>query len=265
MSETSSHLDKVRDQFNRQAEIYARMRHATDTEAFRKLIVLAQTQPHHKVLDVACGPGFLTMTFAEHCAEAVGVDATDNFLALAQAEAARRGLHNLMFQQGDAGRLPFADGTFDIVVCRAAFHHMPQPERTLAEMKRVATIDGRLVILDMLAPEDSQKAAYYNHLERLCDPSHARSLPESAFERLFADAGLRLITRPKIPLHFSVDEWIKHGGPSEQTEQEIRRLIDASLDGDRTGLNIEREQGKLYFNHTIVTFVATPAASRRIF
>src|SRR5262245_25814209 len=142
MSDVQSHLDKVRDQFNRQAEVYARMRHATDTEAFRKLITLAQTQPHHKVLDVACGPGFLTMMFAEYCAEAVGFDATDKFLALAQTEAERRGLRNLTFQRGDAGQLSFADGTFDIVVCRAAFHHMPQPARTLAEMKRVAKADG---------------------------------------------------------------------------------------------------------------------------
>jgi ubiquinone/menaquinone biosynthesis C-methylase UbiE len=261
MSDVQSHLDKVRDQFNRQAEVYARMRHATDTEAFRKLITLAQTQPHHKVLDVACGPGFLTMTFAEHCAEAVGFDATDKFLALAQMEAAQRGLRNLTFQKGDAGQLPFADGTFDIVVCRAAFHHMPYPERTLAEMKRVAKADGRLLILDMLAPEYPQKATYYNHLERLCDPSHARALPESEFEQLFADAGLRLIARLKTPLRFPVDEWLKHGGPSEQTEHEILRLIDDSPEGYRTGLNIDLANDRLYFNHTVATFVATPTTA----
>ena len=260
MSDTQSHLDKVREQFNRQAEVYARMRHATDTEAFRKLVNLAQTQPHHKVLDVACGPGFLTMTFAEHCAEAVGFDATDKFVALAQAEAEQRGLRNLTFQKGDAGQLPFVDGTFDIVVCRAAFHHMPYPERTLAEMKRVAKADGRLLILDMLASEDPQKAEYHNRIERLCDPSHARALPESEFERLFADAGLQLIARPQTPLRFAVDEWLNHGGPAEHEAREILRLIEDSLDDNRTGLNIEPENGKLYFNHTIVTFVATPAA-----
>jgi ubiquinone/menaquinone biosynthesis C-methylase UbiE len=259
MSDAQSHLDKVREQFNRQAEIYARMRHATDTEAFRKLVTLAQTQPHHKVLDVACGPGFLTMTFAEHCAEAVGFDATDKFVALARAEAEQRGLHNLTFQKGDAGQLPFADGTFDIVVCRAAFHHMPYPERTLAEMKRVAKADGRLLILDMLASEDSQKAAYHNRIERLCDPSHARALPESEFEHLFADAGLQLIARPKTHLRITVDEWLKHGGPAENEAREILRLIEDSLDSDRTGLNIERENSKLYFNHTVVAFVATLA------
>src|SRR5262245_51962991 len=156
MSDTQSHLETVRAQFNRQADVYARMRHAADTAAFRQLVSLAQPQPHHTVLDVACGPGFLTMTFAEYCAHAVGLDATEKFLALAQAEAKRRGLRNLTFHRGDAGQLPFAEGAFDIVVCRAAFHHMPQPDRTLAEMKRVATGAGRILICDMLAAEDPQ-------------------------------------------------------------------------------------------------------------
>jgi ubiquinone/menaquinone biosynthesis C-methylase UbiE len=259
MSDTPSHLDTVREQFTRQAEVYARMQQATDTAAFHALVRLAQPQPHHSVLDVACGPGFLTMTFAEYCAHAVGVDATEKFLALAQAAAEQQGLRNLTFQQGDAEHLPFADGTFDIVVCRAAFHHMPHPERALAEMKRVAKEDGRLVILDMLASEDPQKAEYHNRLERLCDPSHARALPESEFERLFARAGLQVVLRPKTRLRISVDEWLKHGGPSDPIAHESRRLLEDSLTGDRTGLHIERENSALYFNHTLVTFVATPA------
>ena len=259
MSDTPSHLDKVREQFTRQAEVYARMRHASDPAAFRDLVRLAQLQPHHTVLDVACGPGFLTMTLAQYCAHAVGVDVTDKFLALAQAEAARRGLGNVTFQEGDAGHLPFADATFDRVVCRAAFHHMPQPARTLAEMTRVAKRDGRLLILDMLASDDPQKAAYHNRLERLCDPSHARALSEAEFEGLFASAGLHVVARPKSPLRISVDEWLKHGGPAEAVAHEIVGLIEESLDGDRTGLRIERENRTLYFNHTLVTFVARPA------
>jgi SAM-dependent methyltransferase len=235
------------------------MQHAADTAAFRQLVSLAQPQPHDKVLDVACGPGFLTMAFAEYCAQAVGVDATEKFLALAQAEAKRRGLQHLTFQRGDAGQLPFAEGAFDVVVCRAAFHHMPQPDRTLAEMKRVVKGAGRILVCDMLAAEDPHKAAYHNRLERLCDPSHARALPASEFERLFTRAGLQVVARPKSLLRISVDDWLKHGGPSEQGAQEILGLLEASLDGDQTGLRIEQDQGTLYFNHTIVTFMVTPA------
>src|SRR5262249_39998341 len=158
---------------------------------------VAQVQSHHTVLDVACGPGFLAMTLAQYSARAVGVDATDKFLALAQAEAQRRGLRNLSFHCSDAGQLPFADATFDRVLCRAALHHMPQPDRTLAEMKRVVKRDGRVLILDLVASEDPQKAAYHNRLERLCDPSHARALAEAEFDRLFAQVGLHVVTRLK--------------------------------------------------------------------
>ena len=138
-------------------------------------------------------------------------------------------------------------------------HHMPQPERTLAEMKRVAKQEGSLLILDMLASEDPQKAAYHNRLERLCDPSHARALSETEFEDLFAQAGLRVVARRKSPLRLSVDEWLKHGGPSEAAAHELMRLLEESLNGDQTGLRIERENSQLYLNHTVVTLVATPA------
>jgi SAM-dependent methyltransferase len=196
---------------------------------------------------------------AQYCRQAVGVDATDKFLALARAEADRRGLRNLTYQGADAAHLPLADGTFDIVVCRAAFHHMPHPDRTLAEMKRVAKADGRLLILDMLASEDPNKAAYHNRLERLCDPSHTRALPASEFDRLFAGAGLHVSARPQTSLRFAVDEWLAHGSPPAPVAHEILRLVEDSLDGDRTGLRIARDNGKLYFNHTVVTFVVTPA------
>jgi len=118
--------------------------------------------------------------------------------------------------------------------------------------------DGRVLIFDLLASEDLEQAAYHNRLERLCDPSHVRALSETEFDRLFAQAGLTVVSRRKKPLRFAVDEWLIHGGPSEAATRDIVRLIDESLDGDLTGLRIEKEQNRLYFNHTIVTFVTTP-------
>jgi len=255
VTDTAEHLAKIRSQFTRQADAYIRMRQTTDEAGLQALVMLSGAQPGHRVLDVACGPGFLTMTFATHCAGAVGVDATDEFLARAQAEAASRGLRNVEFRQGDAERLPFADAAFDVVACRAAFHHFPSPERVLAEMARVVRPDGRVLIADMIASEDPHKAEYHNRMERLCDPTHVRALPASAFERLFSDAGLAVVLRPTTQLHSDVDEWIMHGGPSADDARQIVALMEASINPDRSGLNVRRENGKLRFSHTAVAFV----------
>ena len=252
---SGSHIDRIREQFTRQAEAYARMRQATDERGLGLLVALAGTTGADRVLDVACGPGFLTMAFAVRAAEAVGVDATEAFLGLAREEAARRGLGNVQFESGDAERLPHADASFDLVACRAAFHHFPRPERVLAEMARVAKPGGRLLVADLLADEDPAKAAYQDRIERLCDPTHVRALPASAFERLFDASGLEVLRGPRGTIDYDVEEWMSHGGPAPDAAREIEALFEASLEVDRSGLRVRRDGGRLRFSHHTAAFV----------
>lgn len=55
MNESHQHLQKIRDQFTRQADAYIRMQQTTEEEALGKLIALTEVQSDHRVLDVACG------------------------------------------------------------------------------------------------------------------------------------------------------------------------------------------------------------------
>jgi hypothetical protein len=86
-----------------------------------------------------------------------------------------------------------------------------------------------------------------------------RALPASEFERLFAAAGLEVVARPRGAMHYDVEEWMAHGGPSPADSAEIMRLFDASLATDHCGLAVRREDGRLRFSHTVVAFVLTPA------
>jgi ubiquinone/menaquinone biosynthesis C-methylase UbiE len=252
---TEGHVDRIREQFTRQAEAYARMRQASDEASLALLVALAEPSPAAHVVDVACGPGFLTLAFAARCARATGIDATDAFLALARAEAARRGLANVEFVAGDVNQLHLTDASVDLVSCRAAFHHFPEPARVLAEMRRVAKPGGTLLVADLLGSEDPAQAARHDEIERLCDPTHVRALPLSEFERLFRQAGLEVVHRPTTALHYDVEEWLAHGGPGSETAAVIRRLFEASLDGDSTGLRVRRENGRLRFTHAAAAFV----------
>src|SRR5262245_5535021 len=236
--EHRSHLEKVRDQFTRQADAYVRMRQTTDQAALAGLVAISGARPEHHALDVACGPGFLTMTLATVCARVWGVDATGEFLARARSEAERRGLANVEFRQGDAERLPFPEATFDVVCCRAAFHHFPRPARILGEMVRVVRPGGRVMIADMLGSEDPEKAAYHDRIEQLCDPTHVRALPPSSFDQLFADAGVEVTGRHTTTVWYDVEEWMAHGGPNDEAAREIVALLEASLDVDRSGLAV---------------------------
>ena len=88
-------------------------------------------------LDVGCGEGVLTERFAERLGsgQVVGVDLEDPGL---RDEWSRRARPNLEFRTYTGGELPFRDGEFDIACAIEVLEHVPDPERTLAEMVRVA-------------------------------------------------------------------------------------------------------------------------------
>jgi ubiquinone/menaquinone biosynthesis C-methylase UbiE len=93
--------------------------------------------PGDRVLDVAAGTGNAAIPAAEAGASVVASDLTPELFEAGQREAARRGTR-LEWRQADAEDLPFADGEFDMACAIEVLEHVPDPERTLAEMVRVA-------------------------------------------------------------------------------------------------------------------------------
>lgn len=101
------------------------------------------------VLEVAPGPGYLSIEMARlGRVRVTGLDASATFVELA-ADAARKAGVAVEFRLGDAAALPFDTGSFDLVVCQAAFKNFSRPGRALAEFHRVLRPGGTAVIHDM--------------------------------------------------------------------------------------------------------------------
>jgi ubiquinone/menaquinone biosynthesis C-methylase UbiE len=98
--------------------------------------LFAQAAPE-SVLDVGCGEGVLTYRWAEQLGTrpVLGIDLADPKL---EAEWATRRRENLEFRAMAADDLPFAAGAYDLAAAIEVLEHVPDPERTLAEMARVA-------------------------------------------------------------------------------------------------------------------------------
>ncbi len=256
-----THVARVREQFTRQAEAYAGMQQTRDEARMRLLVGQSGAGASSHVLDVACGPGFLTLAFAGACARARGIDATPAFVERARRLASERGIANVSFALGDVNALPEPDGAWDVVACRAAFHHFPEPARVLREMARVAKPGGTLLVADLLGSELPERAALHDRIERLCDPTHVRALPHSEFARLFREQHLEVVRQPAGEMDYDVEEWLAHGGPDADAAARIRSLLEASIDGDGADLAVRRVEGRLCFRHRTAAFVLrTPAA-----
>lgn len=101
--------------------------------------------PGTQLLDVACGTGNVTLPSARAGAVATGVDIAPNLLVQARARAAAEGL-SITFDEGDAEQLPYADGSFDVVVTMFGAMFAPRPELVASELARVLKPGGRLAM-----------------------------------------------------------------------------------------------------------------------
>ncbi|MCO7202053.1 methyltransferase domain-containing protein [Microbacterium sp. CnD16-F] len=106
--------------------------------------LLPHLRPGASLLDVGAGPGTITVDLARRLApgRVVGVDASADVVAQAQAHAAAEGVTNVTFATADAYRLDAADGSFDIVHTHQLLQHLARPVDALREFRRVAGPDG---------------------------------------------------------------------------------------------------------------------------
>jgi ubiquinone/menaquinone biosynthesis C-methylase UbiE len=107
------------------------------------------------LLDVGCGPGNIVLKIAQRCPSLsiVGLDSSQNMVDAARRTAAELELNKqVFFQRADAGRMPFADGSFDIVLSNSVLHHLADPSRMFREMLRVAKPGGAILVRDLRRP-----------------------------------------------------------------------------------------------------------------
>jgi ubiquinone/menaquinone biosynthesis C-methylase UbiE len=99
-----------------------------------------------RVLEVAIGTGRNLPCYPEDAA-VTGIELSPAMLAIARQRAADLG-RDADLREGDAEHLPFADASFDTVVCALSLCTIPHPARAIGEMKRVLVPGGRLLLLD---------------------------------------------------------------------------------------------------------------------
>jgi ubiquinone/menaquinone biosynthesis C-methylase UbiE len=188
MTRNSSHEKLIVEQFTRWAKPFSELPVHSEANGMARMLAAASVTPFMKVLDVACGPGIVACAVAAQAAQVTGIDLTPAMIAQARERQRSLKLDNIDWQVGDATRLPFAAGAFDVVLTRYSFHHMPDPAAALREMKRVCRNGGRVVVIDATPAPETQAA--YDRMETLRDPSHTSALTLDQLRALGREAGL---------------------------------------------------------------------------
>lgn len=133
------------------ARAYADAFQGLTTQAIEPLLDALEVAAGTRLLDVACGPGWLAGAAAERGASVVGVDLAAAMLG----EAARRN-PAVEFRLGDAQSLPLRDAEFDAVAMNFGLLHLGRPEAAIAEAFRVLRSSGRFAFTVWAPPEEAK-------------------------------------------------------------------------------------------------------------
>lgn len=226
----------VRSQFGASAPDYATSEVHAKGESLARILQLAAPQQNWQVLDVATGAGHMAAAFAPHVANVIASDITDEMLAQAAKLAAAKKLHNMLTATAEAGALPFEDASFDLVCCRLAAHHFPDLGRFVSEARRVLKKNGRLALVDNVAPdarllpgasasEIVDADAAYNAFEKLRDPSHGHAPPPETWIGLLENAGFKIVAREQFGKELDFQSWVTRMRCAPETVAELERIL----------------------------------------
>jgi ubiquinone/menaquinone biosynthesis C-methylase UbiE len=256
-----SHHEEIRREFAKQAPTFEDPGY---TFADRRLLAWIQdnvpAEAGVSVLDVAGGTGHMARAYAVGATVAVVLDLTAEMLALGQCQAQAEELRNVVFVHGDAAHMPFVDDAFDLVLSRFAIHHFERPEEQVSEMVSVCRPDGRIAIIDLVAP-DPALAGEQDRLERLRDRSHTRALSVEGLRTLLERSGARAFHETFHDHRLPVERWLAQTAPPAERAQAIRAELSAELDGGTpTGMRPIAEDGELHLTHRYAIVVARKGA-----
>ena len=128
-------------------------------------LVSDNTAPGSNVLEIAPGPGYLSVELAKlGNYNITGLDISKTFVKIAQNKAKEAGVQ-VEFRQGDAAYTPFPDDNFDFVICTSAFKNFPEPVKVIDEIFRVLKTKGKALIIDLNKDDPKTKLnEYVDHM-----------------------------------------------------------------------------------------------------
>jgi SAM-dependent methyltransferase len=219
-----SHEALVGGQFGSRAEAYLNSAVHARSPDLDALATLMKERHDARVLDLGCGGGHVTFNVAPFVREVVAYDLSQEMLEVVARSAGERGLRNVTTRQGTVERLPFEDGSFDVVLSRFSAHHGRDLDAGLREAARVLKVGGMVAIVDTVTPGVPLIDSYFQAIELLRDCSHVRNYSRAEWEAAIARAGLLPGSVTPFRLRLDFKSWVERMNTPKLHVEAIRAL-----------------------------------------
>ena len=111
---------------------------------------LLRLMPPLTIADLGAGEGSFALLLSQRAVRVIAVDSSARMIEVGREQAARHGVKNVEYRQGDMEEVPIGAGEVDLVFFSQSLHHALHPERALAEAARILAPGGRIVVLDLV-------------------------------------------------------------------------------------------------------------------
>ena len=247
---------QVQEQFGENAARYVSSRVHAQGASLAEMVRLADPQPDWLALDVAPGGGHSALAIAQHAHQVVAVDITFPMLQAARAFTRGQNQPNILWVQGDGGRLPFDADRFDLITCRVALHHFPDQQAAIRDWARCLKPGGRLVLVDNIGPHDPTANRYINAFEKLRDPSHGRVYPLTTLADFLKSAGLTVQESFSLRKPMAFHPWMARMQVAPPDQERLTQMLWQSSGPARAFLNPQGEGESTTFDLQEGVFLA---------
>lgn len=247
--------DATRERFAATADRQAALAEKRIEGLRSRIVDLLDPRGHERALDAATGTGPLAIALATLVQEVIAVDSVPEMLD--EGRRLAQDHPNVRFVEASVYELPLDDGTIDIATIARTLHHLDRPQAALAELARVLTPGGRLLVIDQLVSEDERDAELYERLEQMRDPAHVRTHPDSTVRNLIETAGLTL-TRSSIETEErDLGRFLELAGCSEVQCESIFEYAHELIDsGESAGVDLRATDEAVRFTGLLGVYVA---------
>ena len=187
-----SRLQQVRDARAKRAQDYfhtvakswdtIRSLYVPQRQVEKKLLEILGDEPVQELLDIGTGTGRILEILAPHVSRGVGIDLSNDMLAVARSNIEGKGLMNIHVRKGDMYQLPLEDASVDLAVLHMVMHYSDDPLEVIREATRVLRPRGRLLVVDFAAHTEEKLRSQFQH--------HRLGFTDGEIRQCFETAGL---------------------------------------------------------------------------
>lgn len=222
--EVKTHNHLVNEQFGSQAKMYLTSSVHAFGQEFSEVENLVQQFDSPCVLDLGSGAGHISFYTAPFAQQVTAYDLSDDMLKIVADSAKQKNLDNITTVKGIAESLPFTDNHFDVVISRFSAHHWQDVPLALREMRRVCKPNGKVMMIDIMAPESPLCDTFLQTIEMLRDNSHVRDYSNSEWQQMFDKVGFNINQTQTHKLKLEFNSWINRMRTPDPYVIAIRKL-----------------------------------------